>query len=154
MPWSFSAPRVVSLDKSSRVLEVTLIKLNMPESSGPKSRKRISRNEISLSPKRQKTSAEKSEHLATKTQLIHPRKKPSEKENIREEITVKSIKKEEITKNSLVNETVTVTQVKAVRRRKTKEEKEAEQMPLAERAIGCKILAGAHVSAAGGTNIL
>lgn len=36
------------------------------------------------------------------------------------------------------------------KRRKTKEEKEAEAMPLASRTIGSKIFLGAHVSASGG----
>ena len=41
--------------------------------------------------------------------------------------------------------------VKKVRRkRKTKEEKEAEAMPIAARSIGAKLFVGAHVSAAGG----
>ncbi|KAH0082475.1 AP endonuclease, partial [Aureobasidium melanogenum] len=39
---------------------------------------------------------------------------------------------------------------KVVRKRKTKEEKEAEAMPLAARTIGHKLFIGAHVSAAGG----
>nr|POE47992.1 dna-(apurinic or apyrimidinic site) lyase 1 [Quercus suber] len=38
---------------------------------------------------------------------------------------------------------------KAVRKRKTKEEKEAESMPLAVRTIGHKLFIGAHVSSAG-----
>jgi AP endonuclease-1 len=39
---------------------------------------------------------------------------------------------------------------KVVRKRKTKEEKEAEAMPLAARTLGHKLFIGAHVSAAGG----
>jgi AP endonuclease-1 len=39
---------------------------------------------------------------------------------------------------------------KVVRKRKTKEEKEAEAMPLAARTVGHKLFIGAHVSAAGG----
>jgi AP endonuclease-1 len=42
------------------------------------------------------------------------------------------------------------TKPKVVRKRKTKEEKEAETMPLAARTIGHKLFIGAHVSAAGG----
>lgn len=41
---------------------------------------------------------------------------------------------------------------KVVRKRKTKEEKDAEAMPLAARTIGHKMLIGAHVSAAGGVH--
>ncbi|OQO04009.1 hypothetical protein B0A48_10652 [Cryoendolithus antarcticus] len=39
---------------------------------------------------------------------------------------------------------------KVVRKRKTKEEKEAEAMPLAARTIGHKLFIGAHISSAGG----
>lgn len=39
---------------------------------------------------------------------------------------------------------------KVVRKRKTKEEKEAEAMPLAARTVGHKLFIGAHVSSAGG----
>ncbi|KAI5194875.1 AP endonuclease [Aureobasidium subglaciale] len=42
------------------------------------------------------------------------------------------------------------TKPKVVRKRKTKEEKEAEAMPLAARTLGHKLFIGAHVSAAGG----
>jgi len=42
------------------------------------------------------------------------------------------------------------TKPKVVRKRKTKEEKEAEEMPLAARTVGHKLFIGAHVSAAGG----
>jgi AP endonuclease-1 len=42
------------------------------------------------------------------------------------------------------------TKPKVVRKRKTKEEKEAETMPLAARTVGHKLFIGAHVSAAGG----
>ncbi|KAI4755603.1 AP endonuclease [Aureobasidium sp. EXF-3400] len=42
------------------------------------------------------------------------------------------------------------TKPKVVKKRKTKEEKEAEAMPLAARTIGHKLFIGAHVSAAGG----
>ncbi|KAL0257706.1 DNA-(apurinic or apyrimidinic site) lyase [Diplodia seriata] len=39
---------------------------------------------------------------------------------------------------------------KTTRKRKTKEEKEAEMLPLAARTVGSKLFVGAHVSAAGG----
>jgi AP endonuclease-1 len=42
---------------------------------------------------------------------------------------------------------------KVVRKRKTKEEKEAEAMPLAARTIGSNIVLGAHVSSAGGMHL-
>jgi AP endonuclease-1 len=42
------------------------------------------------------------------------------------------------------------TKPKVVKKRKTKEEKEAEAMPLAARTLGHKLFIGAHVSAAGG----
>lgn len=38
------------------------------------------------------------------------------------------------------------------KRRKTKEEKVAENMPLAPRTIGSKVVVGAHVSASGGVH--
>jgi AP endonuclease-1 len=43
------------------------------------------------------------------------------------------------------------TTTKIPRKRKTKEEKAAEAMPLRARTVGSKLLVGAHVSAAGGT---
>jgi AP endonuclease-1 len=42
------------------------------------------------------------------------------------------------------------TNAKPRRKRKTKEEKEAEMLPLAPRTVGSKLLLGAHVSSAGG----
>ncbi|GAB7346688.1 hypothetical protein MBLNU459_g1808t1 [Dothideomycetes sp. NU459] len=58
------------------------------------------------------------------------------------------------TKRTKVKSTQTidhqVTEKKAVRKRKTKEEKEAEAMPLAARTLGHKMYIGAHVSSAGG----
>jgi hypothetical protein len=50
-----------------------------------------------------------------------------------------------------VGEDGSVKKRKVVHKRKTKEEKEAEAMPIAARTIGSKILIGAHVSSAGGT---
>lgn len=43
---------------------------------------------------------------------------------------------------------------KAVRKRKTKGEKEAEAMPLASRTVGHRLFVGAHVSSAGGKCII
>ena len=45
---------------------------------------------------------------------------------------------------------VTLTKKKVQRKRKTKEDLEAEAMPLAVRTVGSKLLVGAHVSGAGG----
>jgi AP endonuclease-1 len=50
-----------------------------------------------------------------------------------------------------VGEDGSVKKRKVVHKRKTKEEKEAEAMPIAARTLGSKILIGAHVSSAGGT---
>jgi AP endonuclease 1 len=121
--------------------------------SESKSRKRTSRTEISPPPKRQKSTPDKKAPLSTKRNdtLV---KKAGDKKVVKavktEGVNVETLKVEEHTKDSIVEETVSVTKVKVQRKRKTKEEKEAEAMPLAERTIGSKILAGAHVSAAGG----
>jgi AP endonuclease-1 len=122
----------------------------MTENPSPKSRKRTFRTEISPTPKRQKNGVVKSEPPATPSPRSTPKKKAIGKDRINKEAAVNGIKTEQETKNSSVKKPAAATPVKEPRKRKTKEEKEAEQMPLAERAIGCKILAGAHVSAAGG----
>ncbi|KAI4729286.1 AP endonuclease [Aureobasidium sp. EXF-10728] len=66
----------------------------------------------------------------------------------------KSTKSTSIIEETNEAETTTVdaqdTKTKVVRKRKTKEEKEAEAMPLAARTLGHKLFIGAHVSAAGG----
>lgn len=60
----------------------------------------------------------------------------------------KLVKKTEETESTTVDGETTTTKV--TRKRKTKEEKEAEAMPLAARTAGHKLFIGAHVSSAGG----
>ncbi|KAH0366979.1 AP endonuclease, partial [Aureobasidium melanogenum] len=66
----------------------------------------------------------------------------------------KSTKSTKVVEETQETETTTAdgqeAKTKVVRKRKTKEEKEAEAMPLAARTIGHKLFIGAHVSAAGG----
>jgi AP endonuclease 1 len=96
-----------------------------------RSRKRKARDEISPPAKRgNKVKKDTSEITTIKTE-------------------VQTVKVEEET---IIETKDSVTKVKVTRRRKTKEEKEREEMAIAERTIGSKILAGAHVSAAGGIN--
>jgi len=71
----------------------------------------------------------------------------------------KTTKKTKVTavKKELSNgvvEKYEVPEKKVIRKRKTKEEKEAEAMPLALRTAGHKLFIGAHVSASGGNNFI
>ncbi|KAI9658697.1 MAG: hypothetical protein M1821_002257 [Bathelium mastoideum] len=61
-----------------------------------------------------------------------------------------TVKKVETKEESDVDEEGTTVQ-KVTKKRKTKEEKEAEAMPLIARTLGQKMFVGAHVSSAGGT---
>jgi AP endonuclease-1 len=61
--------------------------------------------------------------------------------------TKKTVEKTEVTEEAADTGAI---KKKVIRKRKTKEEKEAEAMPIAARTIGSKIVIGAHVSSAGG----
>jgi AP endonuclease-1 len=72
----------------------------------------------------------------------------SPKKAIKKRITIK--KSSEQTEGTQEVDKDAVAKKKVVRKRKTKEEKEAEAMPLAARTLGSKIVLGAHISSAGG----
>ncbi|KAL1310991.1 hypothetical protein AAFC00_001211 [Neodothiora populina] len=59
-------------------------------------------------------------------------------------------KKEQVVKEEEAEPSTTATEKKTPKKRKTKEEKEAEMQPLRGRNPLCKVIIGAHVSAAGG----
>lgn len=102
---------------------------------------------------------EESEEEDTITGKPAPVKKTRQPKVVKVEEAVESSPKKGTKSTKLIDEphdaeTTTVdnpsTKAKVVRKRKTKEEKEAEAMPLAARTTGHKLFIGAHVSAAGG----
>jgi len=141
------------------------------------SRKRTAREErdISPPPKRRKEKPEKSQLTDSKSTepVAATTKNKTGKVKSKEVTKVVAVKVEkkaivssksqskavkvegEIVKAE-VHEAGPVKVVKAKPKRKTKEEKAAEAMPLATRTIGAglRIIAGAHVSAAGGKRLI
>lgn len=76
--------------------------------------------------------------------------KPTAKTEKRKKVKIET--REETSETQVVGEITK--EKKAVRKRKTKEEKEAEAMPLASRTVGHRLFVGAHVSSAGGKWII
>jgi hypothetical protein len=117
----------------------------------------LSQGDLELEAKEQKPTAAKKRKIGTaRTSEGNTVKKEVKEENDNEEAKLApkrqtrkkaAVKKE--TAEADGDEPATVSKP-AAKKRKTKEEKEAEAMPLAARTIGHKLFIGAHVSSAGG----
>jgi AP endonuclease-1 len=124
--------------------------------------KRSARADISPPPKRAKrtTVVQKSTYVENSSGSEVEKKTPKKRQHKKSPTKAVSVVKAETTvsasvivsgrQSSIEPKGASGTAKKAPRKRKTKEEKAIEAMPIATRSVGSKILIGAHVSAAGG----
>lgn len=102
------------------------------------------------------TKRRKVTQITTKTETVKAVKE-KQKVDVDEDLGSEEIapkkkrqRQQQVKKEAALNEDDEVVKEKATRKRKTKEEKEAENMPLATRSVGHRLFIGAHVSSAGG----